>query len=121
MERLERHDHPSDEEVITWGEVRELGHAISQRFRRALYLMLVIILAVGALVVALAYSEVKTVERVQTNTVNLASSICSQVRYLQNVANNPKTNPDNANAINDLVVTLRNNQRCAAPIRPILP
>jgi hypothetical protein len=121
MERLERHDHPSDEEVITWGEVRELGHAISRRFRCALYWVLGVVFLVGAVVVALAYSEVRTVERVQANTVNLAHSICAQVQYLQGIADNPRTNPDNANAINDLVVTLRNNQRCPPPIKPILP
>lgn len=82
-DRLDRHDHPDDHVVVTWGDLRELNEAFMARIRHAV--MVNAGVACLALVVALALTVIAALqlEHVNDNTVQLQAVSCQFIGVLE--------------------------------------
>ncbi len=78
-ERLYRHDHPPDSQLVTWEDVREIGPVFATAVRHAL------IIAWIALAVALATGVATAILSIRQdrNTAAIARSACTFVAVLE--------------------------------------
>jgi hypothetical protein len=106
-DRLNRHDHPPDDAVVTWGELRQVGTELVRRFVRALH-WLALALLIAFLVTSVTGGVViskqgHNTSRVAQNTRNIQASSCLFLGVLE----------DSADRERSLAATARSQSRMA--------
>jgi hypothetical protein len=82
-DRLDRHDHPPDEEIVTWGNLRELTPPFMGRVRHAVVVGTAV--ACFALLTALALAVIVAIQlkHVNDNTSQLQTVSCQFIGVLE--------------------------------------